>query len=70
MKNEIEIIVNGQPQKVKINLPLNQFINDLKISNKSIAVAINGNIIEKSKIEKYILQNQDIIEIVHAVGGG
>lgn len=70
MKNEIEIIVNGQPQKVKINLPLNQFIDDLKISNKSIAVAINGNIIEKSKIEKYILQNQDKIEIVHAVGGG
>ena len=70
MKNNIEIILNGESKKVKENLPLNQLIDNLGISNKSIAVAINENVIEKSKIEKYILKNQDRIEIVHAVGGG
>ena len=70
MKNEIQIIINGQIQKVKVHLPLKQLINDLGIENKSIAVAINGDVIEKSKVKKYILQNQDKIEIVHAVGGG
>jgi sulfur carrier protein len=70
MKNEIQIIINGQIQKVKVHLPLKQLINDLGIENKPIAVAINGDVIEKSKVKKYILQNQDKIEIVHAVGGG
>ena len=70
MKNNIEIILNGESKKVKENLPLNQLIDNLGISNKSIAVAINENVIEKSEVEKYILKNQDRIEIVHAVGGG
>ena len=70
MKNNIEIILNGESKKVKKKLPLNQLIDNLGISNKSIAVAINENVIEKSEIEKYILKNQDRIEIVHAVGGG
>ena len=70
MKNNIEIILNGESKKVKENLPLNQLIDNLGISNKSIAVAINENVIEKSEIEKYILKNQDRIEIVQAVGGG
>tara|TARA_B100001245_G_C22655678_1_gene321689 strand:- start:119 stop:349 length:231 start_codon:yes stop_codon:yes gene_type:complete len=70
MKNNIEIILNGESKKVKEHLPLNQLIDNLGISNKSIAVAINENVIEKSEIEKYILKNQDRIEIVHAVGGG
>ena len=70
MKNEIEIVVNGQSKKLKEGCSLNQLIDNLGISNKSIAVAINENVIEKSEIEKYILKNQDRIEIVHAVGGG
>ena len=70
MKNNIEIIINGESKKVKEHLPLNQLIDNLGISNKSIAVAINESVIEKSEIEKYILKNQDRIEIVHAVGGG
>ena len=70
MKNNIEIILNGESKKVKEHLPLNQLIDNLGISNKSIAVAINENVIEKYEIEKYILKNQDRIEIVHAVGGG
>ena len=70
MKNQIEIILNGESKIITKNLPLNQLIKNLRISNKSIAVAINGDVIEKSRIEKYLLQNQDKIEIVHAVGGG
>ena len=70
MKNEIEIVVNGQSKKLKEGCSLNQLIDNLGISNKSIAVAINGDVIEKSQIKKYILKNQDSVEIVHAVGGG
>ena len=70
MKNEIEIVVNGQSKKLKEGCSLNQLIDNLGISNKSISVAINGDVIEKSQIKKYILKNQDRVEIVHAVGGG
>ena len=70
MKNEIEIVINGQSKKLKEGCSLNQLIDNLGISNKSIAVAINGDVIEKSQIKKYILKTQDRGEIVHAVGGG
>jgi len=58
MKNEIEIVVNGQSKKLKEGCSLNQLIDNLGISNKSIAVAINGDVIEKSQIKKYILKNK------------
>jgi len=35
MKNNIEIILNGESKKVKKKLPLNQLIDNLGISNKS-----------------------------------
>ena len=40
------------------------------MTNKKIAVAINGIVIQKKEYEKIILYNGDRIEIVHAVGGG
>ena len=40
------------------------------LSQKKIAIAVNGSIIPKKEYQKIILKEGDKIEIVQAVGGG
>ena len=42
----------------------------LKISYKKVAIELNREILDKSKIHKILLKNKDEIEIVHFIGGG
>ena len=51
-------------------LTLYELINDLKIPIKKVAIELNQEIINKKKIKKIKLKNNDKIEIVHFIGGG
>ena len=66
----MKIIVNDE----KIELPYNSNIEDLVIhlgyKNQRIAIEINKTIIPKSNHSKYLLKNQDKVEVINAVGGG
>ena len=41
-----------------------------KIPLKKVAIELNQEIIDKSKLNKIKLKNNDRIEIVHFIGGG
>ena len=41
-----------------------------KLDNKKIAIELNGSIIPKTVYKKKKLKNNDIVEIVHFIGGG
>jgi len=45
-------------------------VNKLKIPIKKIAIELNQEIVDKSKLKKYKLKEKDKIEIVHFIGGG
>lgn len=47
-----------------------QLIQDLPLEGKRFAVEHNQRIISKSQLQHILLQDQDYIEIIHAVGGG
>ena len=70
IKNKIKIIVNGKRMQVITKLPLNSLITKLKMPLSKIAIELNNQIIDKKKISKIYLQNDDKIEIVHFIGGG
>ena len=70
IKNKIKIIVNGKRMQVITKLPLNNLITKLKMPLSKIAIELNNQIIDKKKISKIYLQNEDKIEIVHFIGGG
>ena len=70
IKNKIKIIVNGKRMQVINKIPLNSLITKLKIPLNKIAIELNKKIIDKKKISKIYLQNEDKIEIVHFIGGG
>ena len=67
---KIKIKVNGKIETFFDKLTLHELINDLKIPITKIAIELNKEIINKKKIRKIKLENKDIIEIVHFIGGG
>jgi|TARA_B110001450_G_scaffold5572_1_gene5791 sulfur carrier protein len=72
MKNikKIKIRVNGKLSSINDNLSLLNLINHLKIPLKKVAIELNLEIVDKNKLKKINLKNNDKIEIVHFIGGG
>ena len=67
---KIKIKVNGKISVINDNLCLLKFINKSKIPLKKVAIELNKEIVDKNKINKIKLKNEDKIEIVHFIGGG
>ena len=68
--NKIKITANGKISRIKDNLSLLSYVKKLKIPIKKVAVELNEEIIDKNKLSKINLKNNDKIEIVHFIGGG
>ena len=72
MKNikKIKIRINGKLSSINDNLSLLNLLNHLKIPIKKVAIELNLEIVDKNKLNKINLKNNDKIEIVHFIGGG
>ena len=69
-KNKIKIVVNGKLLTVNLKFSLKNLIEKLKTPINKIAIELNEEIVDKKKINKIFLKNNDKIEIVHFIGGG
>ena len=67
---KIKIKVNGKIKTIIDKLPIYKLIIALKIPIKKVAIELNKEIISKKEIKKIKLKNNDVIEIVHFIGGG
>ena len=67
---KIKIKVNGKVKTFKENINLSKLVKILKIPIKKVAIELNQEIIDKKKIKKIRLKHNDVIEIVHFIGGG
>ena len=65
-----KIQLNGKKVLIKTKYSIFDLLKKYKLSNKSIAVEYNGEIIQKENFKKKYLKNNDKIEIVHFIGGG
>jgi sulfur carrier protein len=63
------IILNGSEIHLKSD-SLKELIDSLNLSEARFAVEINREIVPKSEIDNYTLNDTDEVEIVIAVGGG
>ena len=68
--NKIKIRINGKIKSLINGYRLSNLLKNLKIPIKKVAIELNNEIIDKKKINKIILKNNDKIEIVHFIGGG
>ncbi len=67
---KIKIKVNGKIITIVDKLTLAELTDDLKIPLKKVAIELNKEIVNKKRINKIKLDDKDIIEIVHFIGGG
>ena len=69
-KNKIKIKVNGKKVIFNENDSIETLIKKLKIPLNKVAIELNKKILNKKKINRIKLINNDSIEIVHFIGGG
>ncbi|OWW19316.1 sulfur carrier protein ThiS [Noviherbaspirillum denitrificans] len=66
----MDIELNGAPHPVTDNLNVQDLIASLDLANKSLAVAINREVVPRSQWAERVLQPSDRVDIVKAIGGG
>lgn len=62
--------VNGSSTPLDREQSLYDFLQSRSIDINTIAIELNGEIISKAAYEKIRLNDEDVLEIVHFVGGG
>ena len=67
---KIKIKLNGKIKTINKNSKLSNIVRNFKIPLKKVAIELNQEIVDKKKLNKINLKKNDIIEIVHFIGGG
>ncbi|MFL2915726.1 MAG: sulfur carrier protein ThiS [Nitrospinia bacterium] len=66
----MKLTINGEKREIVKSQTLEELIRELNIQAPNFAVALNQQVIPKSKYATTAIQENDEVEIVHAVGGG
>ena len=67
---ELTLFVNGEPQTLLPPCSVADLLIALEMSGQRVAVAVNREIVVRSRYKEAELTNGDRIEILEAVGGG
>ncbi|MBL1261783.1 MAG: sulfur carrier protein ThiS [Thiotrichaceae bacterium] len=66
----MKIQLNGEPREITDGTTLSTLLEQLEMAQQRIAVEINLSIIPRSQYVETVLQADDKIELVRAIGGG
>ena len=69
-QNHIEIIVNGQPQRVAQDATVSQLLQILSIESRYVVVQIDRQIVPRDQFTRRVLQAGNKLEIITLAGGG
>lgn len=69
MTTQIALTVNGEPRRTSA-ATVADFVRELGLKVAKVAVELNGEIAPRSTLEDVALNDGDVLEIVHFVGGG
>jgi len=68
----MRIYLNGEELEVPEGITISELIKSLNLQVREVgfAMAVNEEVVPKSKYKSYKLSEGDRVEIVHLVGGG
>lgn len=66
----MNIQVNGEPKQISKGCSVADLLLLLEIAGRRVAVELNQEIVPKSLHTTTLLQENDCVEVVHAIGGG
>ena len=66
----MQLTINGEKRVIKKSKNLADLIKELNIKAPNFAMALNQQVVPRSKYDSTSIKENDKVEIVHAVGGG
>jgi sulfur carrier protein len=66
----VAITVNGKPVEVEAETTVTDFLADKGLRPAMTIVELNGSIVARSRYDETEFKTGDVVEVVHAVGGG
>jgi len=66
----MKVFLNGKKINVGNNLTAQQLLSEMGYQDKRIALEINGEVTPKSEYSNKIIVENDMVEIITAIGGG
>ena len=66
----MQLRINGERQTVPDHLDVSGLLIHLGVSQRKIAVEVNQRIVPAQRYVQTTLSDNDVVEIIHAVGGG
>lgn len=66
----MKITVNGESRTVETPCTASQLVTLMGITSGRIAMEVNQEIVPRSTYDAHQFKENDVVEIVHAVGGG
>ena len=66
----MNIHLNGASHTLETETSIAALLTTLDLQQKRVAVEVNGQIIPRSEHTAVILQADDKVEVIHAIGGG
>ncbi len=66
----MEFEVNGESQESGASLTVRSLLDRLDLGRRRVAVAINSQVVPRSRFDEVEIREGDQIEVIQAVGGG
>mgnify|MGYP000126526450 CR=1 FL=1 len=66
----MNIILNGEQREIPDAATAAGLVELLDLGERGIAMEVNLEIVPRSDYANYMLQEDDRVEVVHAIGGG
>ncbi|AWT15999.1 MULTISPECIES: sulfur carrier protein ThiS [Stenotrophomonas] len=66
----MNIQLNGEPRTLPALATLHDLLEAEQLLQRRVAVEVNGEIVSRSRHGEHVLAEGDVVEIVHALGGG
>jgi sulfur carrier protein len=66
----MHIRLNGEPLALPVPCTLTELLAAQGLTGRRVAVEVNGEIIPRGRHADHPLAEGDVVEIVHALGGG
>ncbi|MFI8719070.1 sulfur carrier protein ThiS [Stenotrophomonas sp. NPDC077464] len=68
--NFVNITLNGEPRQLPQSATVLDLLQAEHLTERRVAVEVNGEIVTRSRHAGHLLAEGDVVEIVHALGGG
>jgi thiamine biosynthesis protein ThiS len=66
----IEVRINGKDREVARDLSVSDLLQGFDLNPSLVVVELNGEILERELYNETLVKKEDVLELVHFVGGG